>query len=113
MFCVFGSITTPPLGEPSDRSPLPAQVASFLAYDSAFRGGVYVATAGAGKYAVSSDGSRYIGPAAKVVTGLGAGVAPVAKVFDGAGRLAGAHYGAPATLHKDVEATITRALSTR
>jgi hypothetical protein len=66
-------------------------VASFLAYDPAFRGGVYVATAGAGKYAVSSDGSQYIGPAAKVVTGTGAGASPVAKVFDGAGREYFAH----------------------
>lgn len=88
---VFGSISAPPPGESSDGSPRPAPVASFLAYDPAFRGGVYVATAGAGKYAVSSDSSRYIGPAAKVVTGPGAGTASVAKVFDGAGREYFAH----------------------
>lgn len=40
-------------------------------------------------------------------------VVPTLLVFDGTGRLAGAHYGAPATLHKDVEATIARALGAR
>jgi hypothetical protein len=37
-------------------------------------------------------------------------VVPTLLVFDTRGRLAGSHYGAPATLHKDVTATITRAL---
>ncbi len=76
-----------PAGSPA----LPAEVASFLAYDPAFRGGVYVATAGAGKYAVSPDGGVRVGPAAKVVTGPGAGTAPVEKVFDGGGREHFAH----------------------
>ena len=35
---------------------------------------------------------------------------PTLLVFDGQGRLAGSHYGAPATLHEDVAATIKRAL---
>lgn len=74
---VFGSVAD---------GKLPAEVSSFLAYDAAFRGGVYVATAGAGRYAVSSAGDIYVGPAAKIITGSGAGAAPVAKVFDGAGR---------------------------
>jgi thiol-disulfide isomerase/thioredoxin len=38
---------------------------------------------------------------------------PTLLVFDGQGRLAGAHYGAPATLHQDVTATVTRALGAR
>jgi thiol-disulfide isomerase/thioredoxin len=38
---------------------------------------------------------------------------PTLLVFDGQGRLAGSHYGAPETLHPDVGATITRALSSR
>ena len=70
---------------PGGSAPSPTEVASFLAYDPAFRGGVYVATAGAGRYAVGRDGSAYVGPAAKVVTGPGAGGGPVAKVFDGTG----------------------------
>ena len=38
---------------------------------------------------------------------------PTLLVFDGQGRLAGSHYGAPATLHQDVGATIKRALGSR
>jgi len=37
-------------------------------------------------------------------------VVPTLLVFDTRGRLAGSHYGAPATLHKDVTGTIARAL---
>ena len=40
-------------------------------------------------------------------------VVPTLLVYDPRGRLAGAHYGAPPTLHQDAEATIARALAAR
>jgi len=40
-------------------------------------------------------------------------VVPTLLVYDTRGRLAGAHYGAPPTLHQDADATITRALGRR
>jgi hypothetical protein len=72
-------IRTPALGI-SPTLP-PAEVLTFFAYDRTFRGGVSVATTGAGTSFAGA--SLTIGTEAKVVTAPGAGGGPLVKVFSG------------------------------
>jgi hypothetical protein len=70
-------------------------LASFMAYDPAFRGGVDVAAADLVLQEIKIDGKLELLPSEEVVVGAGPGGGPHVRIFDSSGKVVGGFFAYP------------------